>query len=244
MPYPYIPARRHGGKQSAVTRIVIHATVSPCVRGGARNVARYFQSQAAGGSAHYIVDPGEIVQAVKDNVVAHHAPPNTGTLGVELCDPQKGDPSRWADDAHEAMLRRAAGLVRELADKYNVPLVRLTALDLQKGKRGICGHVEVSRAFGRTDHGDPDIGGRFPWAHFMQLITEPEGLDMTPEQVYKAVWDRDAIPGPDKDPSNKTWKASSVLVDNNQRLRKVEAELASTRAALAEIKALILESKA
>ncbi|GAA3223317.1 N-acetylmuramoyl-L-alanine amidase [Actinocorallia longicatena] len=176
MTYPYIPARLHGGAQSTITRIVIHATVSPCVKGGARNVAAYFQSKNAGGSAHYIVDPGEIVQAVKDNVVAYHAPPNTGTLGVELCDPQKGTAARWSDANHTAMLRRAAVLVRALAAAHDVPLVRLSALDLTKGKRGICGHVEVSRAFGKTDHGDPDIGGKFPWPAFMAMLTDEEDI--------------------------------------------------------------------
>ncbi|GAA3172384.1 hypothetical protein GCM10010486_44730 [Nonomuraea roseoviolacea subsp. carminata] len=164
----YMPAAKHGGTQTRVTRIVIHATVSPCVEGGARAVARYFQSAGAGGSAHYTVDPGEVVASVRENVVAYHAPPNTGSIGVELCDPQKGSSARWRDDEHEAMLRRAAALVRQVAARWDVPLRRLSVAQVKAGKAGICGHVDVSKAFGQTDHSDPGSG--FPWDHFMELV--------------------------------------------------------------------------
>src|SRR5690349_19390522 len=111
----YVQAAKHGSSQNKVNRIVIHATVSPCVRGGATAVARYFQSAGAGGSAHYVVDPGEVVSCVKETVVAYHAPPNTGSIGIELCDPQKGPDSRWDDEDHQEMLRLAADLVRRVA---------------------------------------------------------------------------------------------------------------------------------
>nr|WP_240971240.1 peptidoglycan recognition family protein [Microbispora sp. CL1-1] len=163
-----IRAAKHGGTQNSVTRIVIHGTVSPCQRGGAVNVAHYFQTPGAGGSAHYVVDPGEVVRCLAETTVAYHAPPNTGTIGVELCDPQKGAASRWGDDDHEAMLRLAADLVRRIAQRWDVPLRRLTVADVKAGKRGICGHVDVSKAFHQSDHTDP--GDAFPWGHFMALV--------------------------------------------------------------------------
>lgn len=166
----FVQAARHGGSQTSVTRIVIHATVSPCVEGGARAVARYFQSAGAGGSAHYTVDPGEVVASVRESVVAYHAPPNTGSIGIELCDPQKGPASRWGDDSHQAMLRRAAVLVRQVAARWDVPLRRLTVEQVRAGKRGVCGHVDVSNAFGQTDHSDPGRG--FPWDEFMHLVND------------------------------------------------------------------------
>lgn len=181
----FMQAARHGGSQSQVNRIVIHATVSPCVRGGAMNVARYFQSSKAGGSAHYTVDPGEIVASVREGTIAYHAPPNTSTIGIELCDPQKGPGSRWADGDHEAMLRLAAGLVRQVAKRWDVPLRRLTVAEVKAGKRGICGHVDVSNAFRQTDHSDP--GPDFPWAHFMALVKgEPKpGGDDNPVPEFE-----------------------------------------------------------
>jgi N-acetyl-anhydromuramyl-L-alanine amidase AmpD len=162
----------HGGHQGAITRIVIHGTVSPCTRGGAAATARYFQSPSTGGSAHYVVDPGEVVRCVPEDVVAYHAPPNTGTIGIELCDPQKGAASRWGDADHVSMLVLAAGLVRDVAERHGVPLTRLTVAQVKAGKRGICGHVDVSKAFGMTDHTDPGSG--FPWAAFMALVQGKE----------------------------------------------------------------------
>ncbi|MER7126733.1 peptidoglycan recognition protein family protein [Micrococcus luteus] len=165
-------AAKHGGTQVSVSRIVIHATVSPCVEGGARAVAGYFQLASAGGSAHYTVDPGEVVASVREDTVAYHAPPNTGSIGIELCDPQKGSASRWADRSHQEMLRRAAVLVRQVAARWDVPLRRLSVAEVRAGKRGICGHVDVSRAFGQTDHSDPGTG--FPWEAFMAMVTGDE----------------------------------------------------------------------
>ena len=161
-------AHTSSGSNLPPTRIVIHGTVSPCQPGNARSVAAYFQSASSGGSAHYVVDPGEIVQCVADDVVAWHSPPNRYSLGVELSDPQTGDPNRWADANHDSMLRLAAGLVRDLAAKYGIPVVKLSPADLLAGKSGICGHVDVSNAWHQTDHVDP--GPDFPWDKFLSYV--------------------------------------------------------------------------
>jgi N-acetyl-anhydromuramyl-L-alanine amidase AmpD len=166
--YLYIQARNHGGTQATVKRLVIHGTVTPCGKGWARRVANDFHTTSRDASAHYVIDPGEIVQCLHESTVGYHAPPNTGSLGFELCDPQKGSSARWRDADHEAMLRRAAGLVRARAAHWGVPLVKLSAADLRAGKRGICGHADVSAAFHLTDHVDP--GSAFPWAHFLDLV--------------------------------------------------------------------------
>jgi hypothetical protein len=188
MAYPYIPGYpgHTSGTQKTVSRIVIHATVSPTVKGGARSVARYFQSSGAGGSAHYIVDPGEIVRCYSESTVCWHAPPNSGSIGIELCDPQKGASSRWGDGGHEAMLKLAAKLTREVAARHKIPLKRLTVADLKAGRKGICGHVDVSNAFRQTNHTDPGTG--FPWAHFMDLVTGSAPVqedDMDPNTIVK-----------------------------------------------------------
>lgn len=234
MTYPYIPARLHGGAQSKISRIVIHATVSPCAKGGARQVARYFQSPGAGGSAHYIVDPLEIVQCVKDDVVAYHAPPNTGTLGVELCDWQKGDPDRWGDTDHTLMLVLAARLVRELAAKHDVPLKLLTVSDVKEGKRGICSHVSVSKAFGKSDHGDPDIAGPFPWAKFMQLITKKENAVSGPD-----VWNHKIPSGPQFEGE---WAAGTHLRYQSAELGELADRVKRAEVQNAEILALVKET--
>jgi N-acetylmuramoyl-L-alanine amidase CwlA len=87
--------RTSAGANKPPTRVVIHSTVSPCKPGGAEQIAAYFRSPAAGGSAHYVVDPDEVVQVVFDSVIAWHAPPNAHSIGIEMCDipgPVPNDP--------------------------------------------------------------------------------------------------------------------------------------------------------
>lgn len=160
------PSHRDG-INGTINRIVVHGTVSPCVRGGARANARYFQSPTAGGAAHYIQDPGEAIQCVHENTIAYHAPPNSNSIGLEFCDEEVGDPARWQDANHEEMLHRGALLVRDIAERKNVPKVWLSVADLLAGKRGITSHANVAAAWHRTDHTDP-VG--FPVEHFMGLV--------------------------------------------------------------------------
>ena len=170
MTYPLILGSRihMQGSNGTVTRIVMHGTVSSCARGGARNVARGFQDSNAGGLAHFVVDPGEVIQCCKENTACWHAPPNKGSIGVELCDPQSGVSSRWLDRDHTAMLQHAAGLVADLCHRHNIPARKLTATDVRNGLTGICGHADVSAAFRQSDHTDPGAG--FPWPLFITMV--------------------------------------------------------------------------
>lgn len=257
MSYLFIQARQHGGTQSTVKRLVIHGTVTPCGHGWARNVANDFHTTSRDASAHYVIDPGEIIQCLSESTVGYHAPPNTGSLGFELCDPQKGSSARWRDADHEAMLRRAAALVRARAKHWSIPLIKLSAADLRAGRKGICGHADVSAAFGLTDHVDPGSG--FPWAHFMDLV-KGEGEDDMPytadqlkKIVHDAVYEEDVLPAPGSDPGdpfdpdhnpgfgadNKTWKGKSVGKQTVQGLVVVNAKVDRLAADLAEIKALL-----
>lgn len=199
MSYPYIPARRHGGRQAKVDRIVIHCTVSPTVRGGARAVAGYFRRTSRDASAHFVVDPGQVVQCLREGTVGYHAPPNAGSIGIELCDPQQGSASRWSDAAHQAMLRRAARLIREVARRHDIPIRRLSPSDLLAGRRGICGHADVAKAWHQTDHTDPGTG--FPWTHLLDLVSReddvPEYVSVKieqPQQVPAGAWHTVAWP--------------------------------------------------
>jgi N-acetyl-anhydromuramyl-L-alanine amidase AmpD len=167
-PYLGPPAHSSGTNNKPINRVVIHCTVSPCQPGGARDIARYFRSPSAGGSAHYVVDPTEAIQGAWDSVVCWHSPPNSHSLGVELCDPMTGSDARWGDNNHQSMIKRAAVLVAQLCLAYQVPITRLSVSELQAGKRGICGHVDVSQAWKQSTHWDPGPG--FPWDQFMTYV--------------------------------------------------------------------------
>lgn len=167
----YIAARNHGPATNyPIKRVVIHGTVSPCVQGGALAVATMFSKSNRDASTQYVVDPFEVIQCVPDNTVAYGAPPNTGSIHVELCDMQGGSPSRWLDDLHQSMLARAAGLVASLCLKFKVPIEHIGPAELRAGQEGICGHVDISNAWHQTDHVDP--GPDFPWTQFLALVNQ------------------------------------------------------------------------
>lgn len=167
-PYLGPPAHYSSGSNKPVERIDIHCTVSPCAAGEARDTAAYFRNPAATGSAHYAVDPREVVQCAYDSLICWHAPPNPKSLGVELCDPMDGSPHRWSDRPHVDMLELAAELVAGLCLAYDVPVRKLDAADLKLGRHGICGHDDVSDAFKQSTHWDP--GPAFPWDYFMRRV--------------------------------------------------------------------------
>jgi hypothetical protein len=172
-PYVGPPYRKSPGDNKPIRRIVLHGTVSPTERGGARNIARYFRSSAAGGSAHYCVDPGEVVQTAYDSVIAWHAPPNGNSIGIELCDmvgDKHGKPlplSRWNEANHAAMLQLAARLTAELCLAYDVPVRMVGPVGLKAGKQGICEHSDVSQAFKQSSHWDL---GMFPRRRFIRMV--------------------------------------------------------------------------
>jgi hypothetical protein len=176
---PYLgPAKFHGSATNKpIKRIVLHGTVSPTVKGGARATAKYFRETVTRpSSAHYCADPFESVQVVFDSVVAFHAPPNEHSIGYELCDwvatnngrgPGPAPLSRWDDAAHTAMLHIAAQDVARLCLAYDVPIRFLSPAQLRLGMRGICEHSDVSAAFHQTSHWDL---GNFPRTRFLAMV--------------------------------------------------------------------------
>jgi hypothetical protein len=66
------------------------------------------------------------------------------------------------------MLGRAATLVADVCRRRVIPVRWLVASDLLAGRHGITGHVEVSKAYGKSDHWDPGPG--FPVERFLGLV--------------------------------------------------------------------------
>ncbi|WP_394620978.1 N-acetylmuramoyl-L-alanine amidase [Lentzea sp. JNUCC 0626] len=163
-----------GGGNLTPTRVVIHATSggtgfpAESDAGSARATARYFASASAGGSAHYIEDVAGEEHCVPDNVIAWHAPPNPRSIGIEICADSTYTRDQWLSPQVWPAVLRAAARTRELCDRYGIPRVKLSIADLQAGRGGICGHVDVSKAFGESTHWDPGPG--FPWDKFMEAV--------------------------------------------------------------------------
>lgn len=177
---PYIgPPNHHGPRTNKPIRhIVIHSTVSPCEPGGARKIARYFRQTDRFASAHYIVDPGEVIQGLGDSWVGYAAPPNEHKLHVEMCDMPGPVPPlplrairrrswRWNRREQQQLLERTARLTGELCAAYGVPPWFRGVRDLRAGRAGVTTHDCVSRAFGQSSHWDP---GWWPRWRFMRLV--------------------------------------------------------------------------
>jgi N-acetylmuramoyl-L-alanine amidase CwlA len=146
----------------------MHSTVSPCVPGGARSTALFFSREDNKTSAHYVVDPAEVIQCVGDHTVAYHCGHNQDSIGIEMCDmPDAKSKKRWDDANHKAMLDRAADLVADLCLAYNIRPWFVSASALKRGVHGVTTHAEMTAAFHQSTHWDP---GAWPRVRFMRLV--------------------------------------------------------------------------
>ena len=166
--------RHHSGERNLddLTRIVIHSAVMDCKPGAARLLAKWCAEGTTMGSWHYGVDPDETTQCAWDRFVCWHAPPNGGSLGIEMADrPALGATgmARWALPRQRRMLKRAAELTAELCLAYDIPAVLLTPAGLKEGRRGIATHNSVSDAFHQSTHWDP---GAWPRTRFMRMVRD------------------------------------------------------------------------
>jgi N-acetylmuramoyl-L-alanine amidase len=164
-----------GGGNTPPTRVVIHATAGgrgfprESAAGVAAATARYFQSAASGGSAHYVIDIASEEHTLPDSTVAWHAPPNPKSVGIEICADATYTRDQWLSPQVWPAVQRAAARTRELCQRFGIPMVKLSSADLVAGKKGICGHLDVSNAWHQSSHWDPGTG--FPWDRFMAEVT-------------------------------------------------------------------------
>ena len=133
--------------------------------------ARWFQHPSSEVSAHYCVDADGVIQCVREEDIAWHARGgNARSIGVELAGFAGQRAADWLDGYSRAVLARAASLVADVCARHGVPVRRVRAEGLRRGRRGITTHADVSRAFGRSDHWDPGPG--FPFARFLELVRQ------------------------------------------------------------------------
>jgi peptidoglycan hydrolase-like protein with peptidoglycan-binding domain len=172
-PIAFVQARDYGwAERTTIDVIVLHSAEVGEFHSSAEAVASFFKSgPPKPASAHYTVDDDSIVQSVKDAHIAFHAPGvNTRSLGIEQAGYAKQTRDEWLDPYGQRMLRLVARLVAYKAKQYDVPLVWLTPEDLVAGARGICTHVDVSKAFRKSKH--YDCGPGYPKDIVLQWVHE------------------------------------------------------------------------
>jgi N-acetyl-anhydromuramyl-L-alanine amidase AmpD len=171
---PWVPPRSYTwGRSSGAPRfIVIHTTEGSAHGTSAEDGAAYDARRTDQTSTHYFVDSTGVVQCVKTTDTAHTAGPSGNRWGIqyELCGRASYDRSWWLGDYGRPMLRHAAAQAARDVKRYNIPVKRITPVDLRNGGRGFVGHVDVTNAWGEVDHTDP--GKNFPWAEFLTMVNE------------------------------------------------------------------------
>lgn len=208
-------AHDDGAGNTPVNRIVIHATCGgrgyphESEVGVAANTAAYFAKKATQASAHYIVDIEDEQHCVPDNVIAWHAPPNVHSIGIEICAEVTYTREEWLSDSVWPAVVKAAERTVELAARFDIPLVRLSPVDLLAGRRGYCAHADVSAAWHETSH--TDVGPGFPWDEWEKLLPAP-----APQPAPKPA------PAPAPAPAP-TPSGQLVYGERSERVRRLQA---------------------
>ncbi len=138
--------------------IVQHTTES---EGGNTSVVGYLE-RTNNGSYQTMVDfDGEEVRMVPDNRQAWAAMNQGNRRGLHVCAMGRAEWSRdrWLSEGR--LLERHALRYAEWSRLYGIPLVKISAAEAAAGARGIVGHIDITAAFGESDHWDP--GHNFPY---------------------------------------------------------------------------------
>ena len=171
-PYPFVQAAHYNaGHRDAIDLIVIHTMETDLNFHAARRVAEWFAGATAPqASAHYCIDADEVIQCVLETDLAWHAgAANPRSIGIEHAGWARFGVLEWGSLDAVSMLALSAQLVAELCDRYSIPVVHCTKETIKAGHaRGICGHWDVSQAFGGT-HWDP--GPAFPWSSYLDSVS-------------------------------------------------------------------------
>ena len=172
MSYPFIACNTNNykrGRKQAIKFLVIHYTGNN--GDTAENNCKYFQNNDVGASAHYFVDEDSICQSVKDTDTAWHCGTsgtyyhktcrNANSIGIELCSRKNGNDYYFLEETVE----RAVGLVRELMEKYNIPI------------ENVVRHYDVSH----KNCPAPFVKDEAAWEDFKRRLSD----EMTQEQFNK-----------------------------------------------------------
>jgi len=167
-----------GRKSGQPSVIVIHTTDGHEGPDDAENGAVWDKHRTDGTSTHYFVDSNSIVQEVEHKDESHAARTHGNDIGVhiEICGTASQSAAGWSDPVSKATLENAARLVVAIRKTGNFGLVvRLTPAQLRLawdgGKvRGICGHVDITKAFPEDNGTHYDPGPNFPWTSFLSRI--------------------------------------------------------------------------
>lgn len=156
----FVQAVSHGG-QMHPTLQVVHSAETPLRAGYAKSIAENWFGKSATTSAHFMVDPVELIRMLSDNVVAYAVGPkaNGFTLNWEQAGYARLSRAEWTTPDGMAQMNRLAAGLRERGEANGIPLRWATDDDIRAAARGvpggICFHDDIRRVLGGTTHVDP-----------------------------------------------------------------------------------------
>lgn len=187
---PWMPPKSWtNANRSSVQLVVIHVTDGSEGPNSAEDGAAYDQRRTDGTSTHFFHDSNSTVQCVRTADVAHAARTQGNKRGIqhELCGRAGQGGAGWADVVSQGTLRQAARQVARDCGKWGIPVRHLTVAQVAAGEKGICGHVDITRAFPQDSGTHTDPGPDFPWSAFLTMVhSEMEGdMPLTTDDLTK-----------------------------------------------------------
>ena len=175
MTYPFLQAINYtpgrGGKKPL--QIFLHTMETPETPGRAKQVWQWFAGKTSPqASAHFMTDATTVEQSVKTSDTAWAVDDyalNQSSISIEMSGVDSQTPAQWADAYSTAELALVAKLVAELCKQFDIPIVKLSPLDVAANKAGIAGHWDVTLGK-KIAGGHTDPGKYFPWDKFIAQV--------------------------------------------------------------------------
>lgn len=170
-----LTANDSGPRPANVPLFVVH-TFEGNPNISADDMARYQLSPAAGGSYTGVIDRrGRTARENDDNYIPWSAMPTGNRLGRHWSLAGRAAQSRaeWLEQLPQ--LTALARVIAHDAAEYGTKLKKLTTGEVFRARndwsiRGVCGHADISKAFGESDHWDP--GPNFPYDVVLDLAAD------------------------------------------------------------------------
>jgi hypothetical protein len=156
---PHEQAGGDGGIRSITQFVVIHATDNTA---SDEAEANYAETRPDHTSAHFYSDGDTVIQALDTDHIAFGCYPIGNSRSVQF------EISGLSNQLTDASLRKVAPIVARVCQEYGLPIRKVSSTDLANGVKGICGHLDVTYAWGEGDHTDP--GANFPWSTFIGYV--------------------------------------------------------------------------
>lgn len=146
---------------TSILKLALHTMEGFTGPNGAADCARYFQGNVSA-SSHWCVDnyhPNQVVCGVYEQYSAWtQASANPKCLSWEQAGYASYSRDTWLNN-NGVLLTTVAAHVREMCDKYQIPIRSLSASEAQDSwTKGVCDHVD----FGSSGGGHHDCGSGYP----------------------------------------------------------------------------------